>query len=169
MLPIGISEVLKLHVLASCHRRHTPTGHDAGVGPHDVELAELIDGRLDAAIHRGLVAHIGGNGDRSSTLLLNQFRRLLGSIAVDVDYRNLRTFRREQLRALAPEPGSAAGDDGNFVLKLHCTLLCDGSSDAEDFAERDSIHIVGLHDFPIPDGALSPVETIECGSQFRYK
>lgn len=86
----------------------------------------MLDGGLDPTIHSALVAHIGGNGDRCYTLLLNQFRRRLGPIAVDVDYRHLRTFRREQLRTLAPESGSATGDDGNFVLKFHCEFLCDG-------------------------------------------
>ena len=56
-----------------------PGGHraDAGIGDHDVELAELGDAAIDRRRQRRAVADVGDLGERALALLLDQPRRLV--------------------------------------------------------------------------------------------
>jgi hypothetical protein len=55
---------------------HGPEAADAGVGDHDVELAELVERLGDDALHRGTVADVGLDGHRPPAELLDELHSL---------------------------------------------------------------------------------------------
>ena len=102
----------EVEVLVGHLPQHLVAQH-AGVGDHDVEAPERLDGASRRARRRSRVEPTGaGRGDAA-----DRVRDLLGAVEVVDDDRRAR--RRERLRVRAAEPAPRAGDDRDLPVQPH--------------------------------------------------
>jgi hypothetical protein len=91
---------------------------DAGIGDHDVEPAELVDGALDQRLRRRRVADRGDLDDGPSAGGGDRVDGLAGRRLVDVVDDDGGARRGERDRVRAPEAASAPGDDGDLAVEV---------------------------------------------------
>lgn len=95
MLPVGFNEVLERDELGAGNGGNTAARDDPGVGPGDVELAEVVHGLLNGVGDLVFLRNVGGDRDGVATLLLDQLQSLLRALGIDVDDANSGAFGGE--------------------------------------------------------------------------
>ena len=105
-----------LDVLAAHRAERRGARGDAGVGHHDVETAEALDGRRDDALHRAAVGHVGGEAERA--LLVDLRGCGLDSALVEVDEDDRRAALVQQLRGGEADPARRARDERDLALEV---------------------------------------------------
>ena len=101
---------------------------DAGVGHHDVELAELGDPAVDRFHQLRPLAHVGLHRDHPAVQGLDQAGGLLQvvracqvvgetvDVVADVDRDDVRALLRQPHRVTPPLAAGGPGDEGHFAL-----------------------------------------------------
>ncbi len=96
---------------------HRRAGFDAGVVDHDVDAAELADGRVDEFLGVGKFADVGVDADRLVTESGNLLLDRLGGLGMnDIVDHDAGTVPCQFENDCLADPAIAAGDYGNLVL-----------------------------------------------------
>ena len=107
---------------------------DAGIGHHDVELAEFGHARVDGRRQGSAVADVGDNREGVAAFLLDQACGLVqilgpgqrivvgGDVLAQVDRDDVGALGGQQSRVRPALPARRTGDDGDFALNSarHC-------------------------------------------------
>ncbi len=114
-------------------------GLDAGIGDHDVDLAEGGDRLGDAGIDLRLVGDVDADADRA-LLAAKLGGGGVGAFLIEVGDHHLRALAREERGDFLADAAGRTGDDGNLVLKTHGSSPRDGRSAqivVDDLAEAE--------------------------------
>jgi hypothetical protein len=96
-----------------------PGNRDAGIGQHDVELAELIDRDADHRPDLVLDGDVATHGDGPPARIGHLLGHALGPLLIDVGDEHARPLLGEQQRALASQPSASAGDHDHLAVEPH--------------------------------------------------
>jgi len=107
VLPVGFGEVFERDELGACDAGNSAARDDPGVGPGDVELAEVVHRQLNGRGDLVFLRDVGGDRDGVAALLLDQLQRLLCTFGGR--YRRSQPWRLRRRRvgnsaAPGPEP-----------------------------------------------------------------
>ena len=93
--------------------------HDAGVVEKDVELAEVLLGRVDHVLAIAGLRHIGSAVGGAAARLLHHRHGLVAARVVHIDDQHGCAFAREEQGGLPPDAAAGAGDERDFVFQPH--------------------------------------------------
>jgi hypothetical protein len=93
--------------------------HPAGVGEHDVEPAEPLDGPVDRLGDLRLPRHVDREGDGRPALAADLGHDVGRPLLDHVGHDDAAAGPGPPERALAPEPGTPSGDEDDLVVEAH--------------------------------------------------
>lgn len=93
--------------------QHRAVGGDAGVGHHDVDAAEALDGSIGRGLHRRQVTDVG---DHRQDIVTERGGSGVQRRRVDVGQNQLGAFAVQPAGHLCPDPRSTTGDEDDFPV-----------------------------------------------------